>query len=79
MTFEDMTVVENVMVGAFLRHPNRAGAMRKAEEMLAFTGLAHLAGSPAGRWGPPAASGWRSPGRWQRNRGCCCWTRRWPD
>src|SRR3954466_13754780 len=35
VTFEDMSVVQNVMVGAFLRHPHRADAMRKAEEVLA--------------------------------------------
>ena len=53
VTFEDMTVIENVMVGAFLRHPNRAGAMRKAREILEFTGLAPLAGSPARSLGTP--------------------------
>ena len=53
VTFEDMTVLQNVMVGAFLRHPYRAGAMRKAEEILEFTGLADLAGSPAKSLGTP--------------------------
>ena len=53
VTFEDMTVAENVMVGAFLRHPSRAGAVRKAEQVLAFTGLAPLAGSPARSLGTP--------------------------
>jgi branched-chain amino acid transport system ATP-binding protein len=53
VTFEDMTVVENVMVGAFLRHPHRAGAIRKAEQVLDFTGLAHLASSPARSLGTP--------------------------
>jgi branched-chain amino acid transport system ATP-binding protein len=53
VTFEDMTVVQNVMVGAFLRHPDRGGAMRKAEEVLNFTGLAHLAGQPARSLGTP--------------------------
>ena len=53
VTFEDMTVVQNVMVGAFLRHPDRGGAMRKAEEVLSFTGLAHLAGQPARSLGTP--------------------------
>ena len=53
VTFEDMTVVQNVMVGAFLRHPHRIGAMRKAEEILEFTGLSHLAGSPAKSLGTP--------------------------
>ena len=53
VTFEDMTVIENVMVGAFLRHPHRTGAIRKAEEVLAFTGLSHLSGSPAKSLGTP--------------------------
>ncbi|MEA2787790.1 MAG: branched-chain amino acid transport system ATP-binding protein [Acetobacteraceae bacterium] len=53
VTFEDMTVVENVMVGAFLRHPHRAAAMRKAEETLEFTGLSHLSGSSARSLGTP--------------------------
>src|SRR6201988_1758061 len=29
-TFEDMTVLDNVMVGAFLRHPHRNGALEHA-------------------------------------------------
>jgi branched-chain amino acid transport system ATP-binding protein len=53
VTFEDMTVVQNVMVGAFLRHPHRTAAMRKAEEVLAFTGLSHLSASPARSLGTP--------------------------
>jgi branched-chain amino acid transport system ATP-binding protein len=35
----DMTVLENVMTGAFLRHPRRRDAARRAEEIIAFTGL----------------------------------------
>jgi branched-chain amino acid transport system ATP-binding protein len=35
----DMTVLENVMTGSFLRHTRVPGARRKAEEILAFTGL----------------------------------------
>ncbi len=35
----DMTVLENAMTGAFLRHPRRRDAMRRAEEVLSFTGL----------------------------------------
>jgi len=53
VTFEDMSVLENVMVGAFLRHPHRAAAVQKAEEVLMFTGLAHLAASPARSLGTP--------------------------
>ncbi len=35
----DMTVVENVMTGAFLRNARKRAARAKAEEVLAFTGL----------------------------------------
>jgi len=35
----DMTVLENVMVGAFLRYPRTADARSKAFEVLEFTGL----------------------------------------
>jgi branched-chain amino acid transport system ATP-binding protein len=53
VTFEDMTVVQNVMVGAFLRYPHRRDALRKASEILDFTGLAPLADSPARSLGTP--------------------------
>ena len=53
VTFEDMSVVENVMVGAFLRHGHRRDARRVAEEVLDFTGLSPLAGSPARSLGTP--------------------------
>ena len=53
VTFEDMSVAENVLVGAFLRHPGRAAAEAAAGEALAFTGLAHLAGSRARSLGTP--------------------------
>jgi branched-chain amino acid transport system ATP-binding protein len=36
----DMTVLENVTTGAFLRHPHRREAMRLAADLLAVTGLA---------------------------------------
>jgi len=53
VTFEDMSVAENVMVGAFLRHGHRRDARRVAEEVLDFTGLAALADSPARSLGTP--------------------------
>lgn len=37
---KEMTVLENVMVGAFLRHGQTKEARRKAQEILEFTGLA---------------------------------------
>jgi branched-chain amino acid transport system ATP-binding protein len=53
VTFEDMSVAENVMVGAFLRHGHRRDARRVAEEVLDFTGLAKLADSRARSLGTP--------------------------
>jgi branched-chain amino acid transport system ATP-binding protein len=38
-TFEDMTVLENVMVGAFLRHPQRNDARDHARRIVELTGL----------------------------------------
>jgi branched-chain amino acid transport system ATP-binding protein len=53
VTFEAMSVADNVMVGAFLRHRSRAAASRAAQQVLAFTGLDHLANSRAGSLGTP--------------------------
>ena len=38
-TFEDMTILDNVMVGAFLRHPHRAAAREHALSVLELVGL----------------------------------------
>ena len=38
-TFEDMTILENVMVGAFLRHPHRNDAREHARRIVELTGL----------------------------------------
>jgi branched-chain amino acid transport system ATP-binding protein len=38
-TFEDMTILDNVMVGAFLRHAHRADARAHALKILETTGL----------------------------------------
>ena len=39
-TFEDMSVLDNVMVGAFLRYQHRSAAQARALEVIALTGLA---------------------------------------
>src|SRR3954452_21454826 len=52
-TFEDLTVLENVMVGAFLRHPLRRAARERAREVLEITELSELAGQRAGALGTP--------------------------
>src|SRR6478609_1565166 len=38
-TFEDMNVIDNVTVGAFLRHPHRNDARDQARRMVELTGL----------------------------------------
>ena len=40
--FTNLTVLENVMVGAFLRYPRYEDAAKQAEEVLEFTGLAPI-------------------------------------
>jgi branched-chain amino acid transport system ATP-binding protein len=52
-TFEDMTVLENVMVGAFLRHPGRAEAREHALRILELTGLQRQADQRARSLGTP--------------------------
>jgi branched-chain amino acid transport system ATP-binding protein len=52
-TFEDMTILENVMVGAFLRHPHRGDAIAKAHEVLRLTELEALAQQRARSLGTP--------------------------
>ena len=39
LAFARMSTLDNVAVGAYLRHPRRAQALTKAREILAFTGL----------------------------------------
>ena len=46
--FRSMTVLENVLVGALLRHPAVPDAEARAREALAFTGLSRRSGDPAG-------------------------------
>jgi len=46
-SFESMTVLENVMVGAFAHHKASRAAMVAAQEMLAFCGLAARADTQA--------------------------------
>src|SRR5690242_21245310 len=52
-TFEDMTILENVMVGAFLRRPHRPDAIAKATEVLRLTELDALADQRARSLGTP--------------------------
>lgn len=52
-TFEDMTILENVMVGAFLRHAHPADARAEAMRILEFTGLMPHAAHRAKSLGTP--------------------------
>ena len=52
-TFEDMTVLDNVMVGAFLRHPHRNDARAHALKILELTGLKSQAANWARSLGTP--------------------------
>ena len=52
-TFEGMSVLENVMIGAFLRTPHRAEAEAKARAVLERVGMARLADAPARSLGTP--------------------------
>src|SRR5262249_20741853 len=52
-TFAGMTVLENVMIGAFLRHPHRTDAETKARAVLQRVGMAALADAPARTLGTP--------------------------
>ena len=52
-TFENMSVLENVMVGAFLRHPGRAAARQAARDIVEFVGLKAQIDAPARTLGTP--------------------------
>jgi branched-chain amino acid transport system ATP-binding protein len=52
-TFEGMSVLENVMIGAFLRSSHRAEAETKARAVLQRVGLSQLADAPARSLGTP--------------------------
>ena len=52
-SFDGMTVLENVMVGAFARGDRPQEAMRAAQDVLDFAGLAGRADAPAHQLTPP--------------------------
>jgi branched-chain amino acid transport system ATP-binding protein len=52
-TFERMSVLENVMIGAFLRTPHRHAAEANARAVLERVGLSRLADAPARSLGTP--------------------------
>lgn len=52
-SFDSMTVLENVMVGAFARHGRAGAAMAEATRVLAFAGLDHVMDRDAHALTPP--------------------------
>ncbi len=52
-SFDSMSVLENVMVGAFSRHRGATAAMRAAADVLAFCGLDARMDRPAWSLSPP--------------------------
>ena len=52
-TFERMSVLENVMIGAFLRTPRRAEAEAKSRAVLERVGMSRIADTPARSLGTP--------------------------
>jgi branched-chain amino acid transport system ATP-binding protein len=52
-TFADLTILENVMVGAFIRHPGAAAAREAAVQVLDFAGLGRMAHLRAATLGTP--------------------------
>jgi branched-chain amino acid transport system ATP-binding protein len=52
-TFEGMSVLENVMIGAFLRTPRRTEAESRARVVLERVGMGRLAETPARSLGTP--------------------------
>ena len=52
-TFESMSVLDNVMIGAFLRFPRTTAARDKAREVVDFVGLGPMALAPASSLGTP--------------------------
>jgi branched-chain amino acid transport system ATP-binding protein len=52
-TFEGMSVLENVMIGAFLRYPSKSEAEGRARVVLERVGMGRLAEAPARSLGTP--------------------------
>jgi branched-chain amino acid transport system ATP-binding protein len=53
LTFESMTVLDNAMIGALLRHPSARDARARAREVLDRVGLGRLVDAPAKSLGTP--------------------------
>jgi branched-chain amino acid transport system ATP-binding protein len=53
LTFVSMSVLDNVMIGAFRRRPHTTAARAKAREVIDFVGLGPVAEAPANSLGTP--------------------------
>jgi branched-chain amino acid transport system ATP-binding protein len=53
LTFESMSVLDNVTIGALLRHHNAREARAKARDVLVRVGLGHVIDAPAKSLGTP--------------------------
>ena len=53
LTFESMSVLDNVTIGALLRHHNAREARAKARDVLVRVGLGHVIDTPAKSLGTP--------------------------
>jgi branched-chain amino acid transport system ATP-binding protein len=53
LTFQSMSVLDNVMIGAFLRYPSAAAARAKARQVIGDVGLGPLADVSANSLGTP--------------------------
>jgi branched-chain amino acid transport system ATP-binding protein len=53
LTFESMSVLDNVMIGAFLRYPSASAARDKARQVLDYVSLGAAADAPARSLGTP--------------------------
>jgi branched-chain amino acid transport system ATP-binding protein len=53
LTFESMSVLDNAMIGALLRHPHAGDARAKAREVLQRVGLGPVIDTPARSLGTP--------------------------
>ena len=75
---KEMTVFDNVLVGAFLKSADNREAFARAAECIRLCSLESLRKNPPASCPSAGRSGWRWPAHWRHNPSCSCWTRLWP-